>query len=57
MINIPLLKSVCEIAGAPGFEQRVRNFVIDEIKDHVDEYNVDNLGNIYAIKRGKSDKK
>jgi tetrahedral aminopeptidase len=57
MINIPLLKSVCEIAGAPGFEQRVRNLVIDEIKDHVDEYNVDNLGNIYAIKRGKSDKK
>ena len=57
MINIPLLKSVCEIAGAPGFEQKVRNFVIDEIKDHVDEYNVDNLGNIYAIKRGKSDKK
>lgn len=57
MINIPLLKSVCEIAGAPGFEQSVRNLVIDEIKDHVDEYNVDNLGNIYAIKRGKSDKK
>ena len=57
MINIPLLKSVCEIAGAPGFEQKVRNLVIDEIKDHVDEYNVDNLGNIYAIKRGKSDKK
>ncbi len=57
MINIPLLKSVCEIAGAPGFEQSVRNFVIEEIKDHVDEYNVDNLGNIYAIKRGKSDKK
>ena len=57
MINIPLLKTVCEIAGAPGFEQSVRNFVIDEIKDHVDEYNVDNLGNIYAIKRGKSDKK
>ena len=57
MINIPLLKSVCEIAGAPGFEQRVRNLVIDEIKDHVDEYNVDNLGNIYAIKRGKSDRK
>ena len=57
MINIPLLKSVCEIAGAPGFEQKVRNLVIDEIKDHVDEYNVDNLGNIYAIKRGKSDRK
>lgn len=57
MINIPLLKLVCEIAGAPGFEQSVRNLVIDEIKDYVDEYNVDNLGNIYAIKRGKSDKK
>lgn len=57
MINVSLLKSVCEIAGAPGFEQRVRALVMQEVKDYVDELSVDNLGNIIAIKRGASDKK
>lgn len=57
MINVDLLKRTCEIAGAPGFEQRVRELVIAEIQDHVDDLQVDNLGNIYAIKKGKSDKK
>ena len=56
-LNIPLLKSICEVAGAPGFEQRVRELVIDKIKDHVDEYSMDNLGNLTAIKRGKSSAK
>ncbi len=52
-VNIPLLKSICEIAGAPGFENRIRNLVIDELKEHVDQIEVDNMGNVYAIKRGK----
>ena len=56
-INVPLLASICEIAGAPGFEQRVRELVIKEIKDVVDEYSIDNLGNLTAIKRGKSSDK
>ncbi len=56
-INIALLTSVCEIAGAPGFEQRVRELVIREIKDLVDEYRIDNLGNVIAIKRGRSSDK
>jgi tetrahedral aminopeptidase len=57
-INVPLLASICEIAGAPGFEQRVRELVINEIKDIVDEYSIDNMGNLTALKRGtSSDKK
>jgi len=56
-INVPLLASICEIAGAPGFEQRVRKLVINEIKEVVDEYSIDNLGNLTAIKRGKSSDK
>ncbi|MDB2621970.1 M42 family metallopeptidase [Flavobacteriales bacterium] len=57
-LNIPLLTSVCEIAGAPGFEQRVRELVIDEIKEYVDDYRIDNLGNVIALKKGdSSDKK
>ncbi|MEZ7837863.1 MAG: M42 family metallopeptidase [Flavobacteriales bacterium] len=56
-LDIPLLKKICEIAGAPGFEQRVRTLVIEEIKNYVDEYSIDNLGNLTALKRGKSSAK
>ncbi|MCV9389391.1 M42 family metallopeptidase [Reichenbachiella ulvae] len=55
--NTTLLKQVCEIAGAPGFESRIRNLIIEEIKDHVDSYSIDNMGNIIAIKKGETDKK
>ncbi len=56
-INVELLKSVCEVAGAPGFENRVRDLVMEEIKDLVDEITVDNMGNVVAVKKGKSSKK
>ena len=56
-INIELLKKTCEVAGAPGFEDRVRKLVLEEIKDLVDEVSVDNMGNVVAIKKGKSSKK
>ncbi|UCS93433.1 M42 family metallopeptidase [Echinicola marina] len=51
-INTALLKQVCEIAGAPGFEKRIRDLVIDQVTPLVDEVKVDNLGNVIAIKRG-----
>ena len=56
-LNTDLLTSICEVAGAPGFEQRVRDLVINEIKDIVDEYRIDNLGNVIAIKNGQSSDK
>ena len=56
-INVPLLASICEIAGAPGFEQRVRTLVIEHLKDVVDEYSIDNMGNLTTIIRGKSSDK
>jgi tetrahedral aminopeptidase len=51
-INISLLKKVCEVAGAPGYESRVRDLVIHEITPLVDKIEVDNLGNVFAIKKG-----
>lgn len=51
-VDVNLLKAVCEIPGAPGFENPIRNLIIQEIKDHVDEYSVDNMGNVIAIKKG-----
>jgi len=51
-INVPLLKSICEIAGAPGFEKRVRDLVIQEVSPLVDEISVDNMGNVVTVKKG-----
>lgn len=51
-INTTLLKTICETTGAPGFEKDIRNLVINEIGSYVDELNVDNLGNVFALKKG-----
>lgn len=56
-INTELLNKICTTPGAPGHEQKVRELVINEVKDLVDEIEVDNMGNVYAIKRGKGDKR
>lgn len=49
---IELLKNLCLIDGTSGDEGAVREFVISQIKDFCD-YQVDNLGNIIAFKKGK----
>ncbi len=56
-INVELLKEICEVAGAPGHEQRVREIVLREVTSLVDEVKVDNMGNVIAIKKGKEDKR
>ncbi len=56
-INVELLKEIAEVAGAPGHEQRIRELVLREIKPLVDEITVDNMGNVYAIKKGKNEKR
>ncbi|MGI9544400.1 MAG: M42 family metallopeptidase [Cyclobacteriaceae bacterium] len=50
-ININLLKKICEASGAPGYEKKVRELVIKEVKPLVDELTVDNLGNVITVKR------
>ncbi|MFM8759424.1 MAG: peptidase M28, partial [Methylophilaceae bacterium] len=50
---IQLLSAICTEPGAPGFEKRIRDLVIKEVTPHVDEIEIDNMGNVYAIKRGK----
>ena len=57
MINTKLLAEICEVAGAPGHEQRVREIVLREVKSLVDEIKIDNMGNVVAIKKGKENKK
>jgi putative aminopeptidase FrvX len=57
IINVPLLKEICEAAGAPGFENRIREIVLREVTPLVDTITIDNMGNVTAIKNGKKDKK
>jgi endoglucanase len=57
MIDVDLLKSICEAPGVSGFEQRIRTLVLERIKGLVDEVEIDNMGNLIAIRRGKSDQR
>lgn len=52
-IDVSLLKAICDLPGAPGFEKQVRDFIIKKVTPLVDSVEVDNLGNVIAIKRGK----
>jgi endoglucanase len=52
MINVSLLKQICEIQGAPGFEKPVRDLVVSLVRPHVDEVRIDNIGNVIALKKG-----
>jgi len=47
-----VLKELSEAFGVSGCEDEVRGIIIEAIKDHVDEYRVDALGNLLAFKKG-----
>lgn len=51
-ININLLSEICRTPGTSGFEQRIREVVLREVRPLVDEVDIDNMGNVIAIKRG-----
>jgi putative aminopeptidase FrvX len=56
-IDLSLLEKVCQTPGAPGFEERIRNLIIKTVEPYADQVSVDNLGNVTAFKKGRSDKK
>ncbi len=51
-MRLELLKQLCEVAGIPGYEDRIRAIVIPELAATCDEVAVDALGNVIGIKRG-----
>lgn len=51
-----LIKKITELYGPSGREEKVRDFIKEEIKDHVDEIKTDKIGNLIAIKKGNSGK-
>jgi len=53
MVNMDLLKKLCQAFGPSGNEDEVREIIIGEIKDYADEYYTDKTGNVIAFKKGE----
>lgn len=45
------LKSLSELQGVSGNEQAVRDYIIENIKDKVEHYKIDKIGNLIAEKK------
>lgn len=56
-LNFPLLKEICETPGAPGYEHRIREVVLRETRPVADSVHIDNMGNVTAMRKGRTDKK
>lgn len=54
--NSSLLKDIVKVYGPSGKEGKIREFIINEIKDYVDEIKTDALGNLIARKSGAGKK-
>ena len=56
-LNLDLLRTLCLTPGPPGGEQPIREIVLNEVNHLVDEVQVDNMGNVIALKKGKRELK
>lgn len=56
-IDVSLLSRICEAPGAPGSEKEIRTLVLAELKGLADDVRIDNLGNVVALKKGRSSAK
>ncbi len=56
-LNVELLKKIAETPGISGREDLVRALILEELRSLTDEVSVDRLGNIIALKRGKSERR
>jgi tetrahedral aminopeptidase len=56
-LDIPLMKRICETPGTSGFEQKIREVILRELKGLCDEVTVDAMGSVVAIKYGESEER
>lgn len=49
-----LIKDLCTLNGVSGNEDAARKYVLTAIADKADEITVDTIGNVIALKKGKS---
>ncbi|MCX7774065.1 MAG: M42 family metallopeptidase [Clostridia bacterium] len=50
---LEILKHLTTLDGVSGNEKPVRDFILSHVKDYVDEYHIDNVGNLITYKKGK----
>ncbi|MBQ6508034.1 MAG: M42 family metallopeptidase [Flexilinea sp.] len=50
-----LLEKLTTAFGPSGYERQVRDLILENIRDHVDEYRIDALGNLIARKGTKKE--
>lgn len=51
-----LIKKLTDSFGVSANEEEIRETIVEEIKDKVDEINIDPLGNLIAVKKGSGKK-
>ncbi len=49
---LELTKTLCGLSGASGYEDEVRDYILERIMPNVDEVITDSMGNIIASKKG-----
>ncbi len=49
--TLKVLKDLSSLPGVPGNEKKVSQYIVSEIKNHVDEIKYDNLGSVIGIKK------
>lgn len=49
-----LIRKLCETYGPSGNEEQVRAAIIEEVESVVDDYRIDALGNLIAVRRSQS---
>ena len=54
-LDMELLEKLSEMPGAPGREERVREYIIEQIDDVADEVRTDSMGNLICRKRPDGD--
>jgi endoglucanase len=53
-LNFNVLEKLCKANSPSGFENEVREIIIEEIKGCTDNVKIDNIGNLLVFKRGKA---
>jgi tetrahedral aminopeptidase len=53
--DMALLEELTETSGVPGYEDRVRDLVVDEFEDSVDRIRTDAMGNVVGTLEGDSE--
>jgi len=55
-MNIQLLKDLCSVYGPTSYEETVAEFILNDIKDYIDDFKFDRLGNLIVHKKGQGRK-